>query len=602
MISAHEYTLSVAGKRLAIKDGTVALDEGWSPYAQASVTLALPGADVLAALDPRKSGRARLTLTARYGTPTPASRVTELFGGRTASEITKGTILRRNVLANSSFETGVTGLSPVRCTIATSTTARPERVGARLLAITVSAPGGTVYVMQHQADPVSPGEAFGFSALVGKSAGVSYARVAVQFMVAGAWTTIVYGAVTLLPGASLTRVSVAAVAPAGTSSARVLLYPCSATGSVPADGVMLTDAWVAVRASTLEEAEAAIADKLDGDTADTIDRGYEWEGAAYASPAVERDLSTAWGGQSSRAITAILSTPYNAAGHRDSSIRDFDLAVIERAINRKSATVTLDLASDETYMQDFRATTPMSPSTWTVRAAVSLALAQIGAVLQPGTADGTVSGESTVWEVGTSAWDYAHSLVDAAGLRLWCDERRRWWLTEPLTPDAAPDVYVVRPETSQELDEVLSREEWASGVIVTYEWETSAGRQTQHDLAGVGPRWMQLSVARPYPGAGAAAAILARVQARGSLVRARAVSGYAVTPGWVMQSLATDTTHLAGLVSSVTWDLSADEVTVSSRDLADAPARAWILQPVGYRWTDVPVGMTWQTYTTPTGV
>lgn len=399
MISAHEYTLAVAGQRLPIKSGRVTLDEGWSPYAQATVTLALPDATALAQLDPRRGGRGRLSLAARYGSPTPLSAMTDKWAGQPLSALT----------------------------------------------------------------------------------------------------------------------------------------------------------------------------------------------AAYA-------------GQSLRTISASLSTPYNAAGHRDSSLRVLDLAVVERRIDRRAGEVTLELASDEAYLQDFRATTPLNPGAWTVRAAVGLALAQIGAILQPGPADGTVTGESAVWEVGTTAWDYAHSLVDAAGLRLWCDERRRWWLTPPLTPDTAPDVYVVQPQTSEDLDEVLSREEWATGVIVTYQWETSAGRQTQHDVAGSGPRHLQIQVPRPFPGAGAAAAILARVRARGSIVSARAVSSYDVTPGWVMQSLSTDTAHLAGLVSSVTWDLDTDSVRVASRDLTDTPPRAWIIQPSGYRWSDVPPGLTWQNYSTPIGV
>lgn len=398
MISAHEYTLSVAGQRLPILEGSVSLDEGWAPYAQARILLAMPDASALAALDPRYGGRARLTLTARYGSPTPLSRVTETFAGQPLSAIT-----------------------------------------------------------------------------------------------------------------------------------------------------------------------------------------------------------AAWGGLPLRSITASLSQPYNPGGHRDSSVRRLDLSVTDRRIDRRAGTVEVLLASDECLAQDHRALTPMLPPSTSVRTCVGLALAAVGASLEPGIAGGTVSADAVYWAVGETVWDYAHSLVQAVGLRLWCDEARRWHLTEPLDPANSPDVYIVRPDAGHELDEELSREAWASGVIVTYTWDRDGDRQTAHDIAGGGSRIQVVEVQRPYPGPGAAAAILDRVRARGSLVTARQIGTYEVTPGWVMQSLATDTAHLAGIVSSVTWDLTSDQVAVASRDLTDTPARAWIMQPAGYRWTDVPPGTTWDTYTTPTG-
>lgn len=398
MISEHECTVTVAGYRLPVSGGTVALDEGWSPYGQATIEIPIAPAAVLRELDPRVAGRALVTMTARYGSPYRVHQMTERYAG--------------------------------------------------------------------------------------------------------------------LPMSALT--------------------------------------------------------------------------ADFA-------------GKSHREITAELSEPYSSAGHRDTSIRRLDLGVTEREIDRKRGVLILTLATDEALLQDDMPTAPLTPGQWTVRSAVSLALARIGAVLQPGTADGPISGESAVWEVGTTGWDYVQSLVDAAGLRLWCDERRRWWLTPPLGPETAPGVYTAVVGQSTDFVERLSREDWATGVIVTYQWDTAAGRQTRHDVAGGGSRVVQIVVTRPWPGNGAAAAILQRMKARGSLVTSTQVATYDVTPGWVMRAPSTDTAHQAGLVSVVRWQLDDDQVVVSSRDLSDTPARSWIMQPNGYRWTDVPVGVTWNTYTTPTG-
>lgn len=605
MISAHEYTLTVDGVSIPVEGGQVALDETWSPYVQAQVTIPLPSSAVLARLDPRAAGRARLTLAARYGSPTPVSRVTDLWAGRALSEVTKGKILRRNPVPNPSFELGASGWNAVAGTggaASIGTTTSDPYIGARSGRVSWSASPTAGYPGLYTDAPlIGSAGTWVAVALVMKTGPTVMSRISLtprmnSTAVAATFSEGPYTQTTWADGA-WRRLTHAVQSSAPFNNVRIYPHsPQAALSFMDLDGVVIGTG------ATQAEALAAVEGHFNGDTPDTAARLYEWEGTPHASPSVERDPTTAWGGLTLRAITADLSEPLNTSGHRDTSTRTLDLGVADREIDRRGATVTLSLAGDEALLQDYRAMTPLTPGTWTVRAAVTLALAQIGAVLQPGTADGTITDESAVWEVGTTAWDYAQSLVDAAGLRLWCDELRRWWLAPPLAPEASPDVYVVTLPDSHDVRERLARDEWATGVIVTYEWDTDAGRQRVHDTAGTGPRVEQITIARPFPGNGAAAAILKRMTARGSEVTATEVATYAVTPGWVMQSLSTDTAHQAGLVSSVRWDLERDTVTVTSRDLSDTPARAWIMQPAGYRWIDVPVGAKWTTYNTPTGV
>lgn len=71
------YTLSVLG-------GGATLDESWSPYAQATITVPIPAQDVLDALDPRTGARVRFSMSQRFGTTFTLADVTAGSGSSTA--------------------------------------------------------------------------------------------------------------------------------------------------------------------------------------------------------------------------------------------------------------------------------------------------------------------------------------------------------------------------------------------------------------------------------------------------------------------------------------------------------------------------------------
>jgi len=87
-ISAPVYTATLQGSSpvaLAILDGSITLDEATAPHVQGSITIALPSATVLAALDPRTSPPPRIsvivTVTLPWSTVTRAFDLT--LRGRT---------------------------------------------------------------------------------------------------------------------------------------------------------------------------------------------------------------------------------------------------------------------------------------------------------------------------------------------------------------------------------------------------------------------------------------------------------------------------------------------------------------------------------------
>lgn len=90
MISQHTYTatVDVAGipTDLVLVGGSVTLDEGWSPFVQADLTVAADSA-AYAALDPREDARVQLTLT-----QVPGTTITVDLGVRTRTRTPEGDV------------------------------------------------------------------------------------------------------------------------------------------------------------------------------------------------------------------------------------------------------------------------------------------------------------------------------------------------------------------------------------------------------------------------------------------------------------------------------------------------------------------------------
>jgi len=292
-----------------------------------------------------------------------------------------------------------------------------------------------------------------------------------------------------------------------------------------------------------------------------------WAGMTLA------DVSALYAGQTLAAISEDYGRPYNASGTRPSTTRRLNLGLRAARRRRETGLLDLELASDEALLQDYAraATTSQQPDFPTVRSAVDMALAAIGATLTPTTLTGPVEADALFWEPGVSAWDYVRPIVEAAGLRLYCDERRRWHLVEPLA--ATEGTLELDEATLTSHDSELLRDGgWYDAMVVTYRWTDGTGtEQVRHDVAAL-PDWTRcghVEHERPYPGPGAAAALLARARARGRTDAAAAVSSYDVTPG---QALDIDgDIDATGLVTRVEWSMSDDEMTVRSRDLIEDP-------------------------------
>lgn len=203
-----------------------------------------------------------------------------------------------------------------------------------------------------------------------------------------------------------------------------------------------------------------------------------------------------------------------------------------------------------------------------------------------GTANGSTSTKAAkpnssmmIWEPGTTAWDYLEPLLQAAALRLYCDETRSWIL-EPSGTTRDGQINVATGLNVTEASDQISRaEEWYDSVVIAYTRALDAeGNQvTVYDTAGApGTKTLVLTFARPYPGPGAAQAFLDRAQGRGRVLKLESISDYTATPGMTLSATLPDSPIQTGTISRVVWMLPDDRMTIGSRGLTDTPDNAWL--------------------------
>lgn len=236
---------------------------------------------------------------------------------------------------------------------------------------------------------------------------------------------------------------------------------------------------------------------------------------------------------------------------------------------------------------------------WTGAADASISMyAEVNPTPDWNATPGVTGGDVTAldWPPGRTAWDFIAPLIQASGLRLYCDELGAWRLVDPAA--AVPGaVNITQGVNLTDGRESISRtRDWFDSVVVSYKWNDAAGvsHQAYDAAAPLSPiKTHVVEVDRPYPGVGAAAAILTRASGRGRVFELRALSDYAVKPGQAITATLPDTPVQTGLVSSVTWRLPDDQMDVRSKGLVTTPPTSWLALSSTETWLDSPVGGTW---------
>lgn len=185
--------------------------------------------------------------------------------------------------------------------------------------------------------------------------------------------------------------------------------------------------------------------------------------------------------------------------------------------------------------------------------------------------------ELLVWPAGKSAMSFLAPLVQVYGLRLVCDEQRKWTLRDESY--TAPDSLTIRYGVNMVAGEDrISRDDetWYDACIVRYRWVDWSGAQQERVDAFALPgatRAVELIRETPYPGPGFAEYSVRRAQGRGREVTASAVSDWRARAEQPVQVDLTGAPTQIGTTQRVTFDLSTDEMQILTRT-TDTPAGA----------------------------
>lgn len=183
--------------------------------------------------------------------------------------------------------------------------------------------------------------------------------------------------------------------------------------------------------------------------------------------------------------------------------------------------------------------------------------------------------DTLLWKAGVSALNFVHSLVQAAGYRLVCDETRTWTLRSAEYV-AAGNLTFANGVDLVDATDTLSREStWFDAQVTRYTWTDPDGtRQERIDsfaLTATPTRVNLVEVAAPFPGVGRSEYAVRRAQGRGREVSATKVADWTARAEAPVIVLLDGAATQTGLTESVDFDLDNDEITVTTRTTDTLP-------------------------------
>lgn len=571
-MTTYERTLSGtltsggAAVALTVLDASVTLDEGWAPYAQASIVIKTPAAGVLARLS-NLAARPRVQLTI---TSTPGG--TRTFDlGVTARQIfhedgTVGISLASDEAVLQDFaHTGLTadlGMRPLQ----TSTRQIVQYVMSRALGVTTIIETNdfdfTTFYRSTNLWPFVPtasNERFvaGVNALVQGDSDLNSWRVIPR----GTTSNDTYAAV----GVSMTA------GKTYTLSARVGMT-IAQNGSLHAyarrAAVIVTESGV----ERLLALTPAIPNA---------------PGATY-----QRITFTVPVNVSATTVRLYAGGVQPTTGASNNAVSYKDVFIIEGDGRAPDGTL------EEYFDGDTRATTAYT-------------YAWDGA---PGTSSSTRtprlsrSPEILMWKPGQTAWDFLAPILESSGLRFWCDELRRWHLTTTsyavegiVRALAGTNLYAASDLMSRTASQPDGVPLYLDAVIIRYTWIDDLGNDRErYDVATTEGFTKPFLIERPetpFPGAGAATYLLRRYMLRRRQVPVTAAIDLAATPGMDVSIRSPDGTFLTGYLDAVTFDMGADEMPLKTKNLIDTLPTAWSTLDPGIPWSASPIGASWASET-----
>ncbi len=205
-----------------------------------------------------------------------------------------------------------------------------------------------------------------------------------------------------------------------------------------------------------------------------------------------------------------------------------------------------------------------------------------------GTADASASRRTLVidapapdalwWRAGVDAMRFLAPILQARGLRLVCDERRRWTLRGESYE--APGALALRAGVNiVSAGEVISRDErfWFDARVTRYRWTDQGGVQQERlDAYAINTPYTRLTtldIAAPYPGPGRSEYAVRVAQSVGREVVATLQAVWTATAEQVVSVVLDGAPTQIGVARAVEFDFTSGEMTITTRT-TDTPAGA----------------------------
>lgn len=564
-VSIHTYSASVAGHALEVIGGRLAWDESWAPQVQGEIEIALPDQAVYDLLDPRSLVRVLVNMAADYTdlnpAPLPPTAIAANLGLRGREATHDGARVRLTLESDEALllDDVLGGTNP-------STGGLAYKASIRSLVNWVLARKGTA-LQPGTADAAQPIN-FNTTNLI--------TNPSLQTDAAG-WTSFPGDLTLVRSGATAWQGTTSLQATATAGSFQRVLYADTLTPSRPISG----GAWywfsVWARLGT-------------GATPTACSVTIRWQtragGLIDMASGTPVTLSTTFQRVTvgMRAPTdAVYAQPsiYLAANIAGGSAYYFDGAMLAEGIE---------------LFDYFDGATPAAGGytyAWTGTAGSSTSTRTVTTEEHPESA--------LVWPADLAAWDYLQPIVQAAGLRLFCDEQRRWYLVDGKSYIAPGSLALSAPGNLISADEELSRDldEWFDASLVRYRWLDAAGgahEKIDWYASGGYTKISAIEINRPYPAYGFSAYRVQRAKGLGRVFTLRAVSRYDVRPSQPVVATVPATAEQSGVVRRVEFDLAADEMTISTRGLTAVVTGSWSAVDPATPWNAIPGDPAWNAW------
>lgn len=191
--------------------------------------------------------------------------------------------------------------------------------------------------------------------------------------------------------------------------------------------------------------------------------------------------------------------------------------------------------------------------------------------------------ESLVWNAGVSGMDFLQPLLMSVGLRLVCDEQRRWTLRSEDYRSSGSQSWRYGVNITA-ADESLSREDesWFDAAVYEYRWSDRDGiEQVRTDSYSLNPtptKVLRREINAAFPGPGRAQHVVKRAQGKGRTLTVSSVPTWQERTDQALTIRLDGSSVQTGISATVAFDLDTDSVTVGSRT-TDTPAGAIDLLP-----------------------